>query len=97
MPAILLIFPDELLSRVDALVYAAKTAQTRMAQVSLITHAERQEAIKIAEKSGQAAANRYLHDLQAPRMPPRISRTSVLIKFIEKGLADEALAVGSKV
>ena len=85
MPAVLIIFPDVLLSKVDAMVREAKTEKVA-AFGTKVTDIERHEAIKIGNKKGQAAANEYLRALQASRTPPRISRTSVLIKLIEAGI-----------
>lgn len=80
MPSVTVIFPDQLLARVDELVARRKAARGRE-----LTPAELQAAHEIAAKDGCDAANRYLESLGVGG--GRVSRMSVVLELVEGGLA----------
>ena len=81
MPAVTVIFPDELLARVDKIVAERKDQK---AEPHRSTPAQLHQAHLIAEKDGIAAANRYLRSLRPAQ--PRSSRMGLVLELVEHGL-----------
>lgn len=85
MPAVTVIFPDELLERVDVIVAKRKEQSSKPHRS---TPAQLHQAHMIAEKEGIAAANKYLCSLR-PRHRP--SRMGLILELVEHGLLTLAI------
>ena len=88
MPAVTIIFPDDLLARADAIVAKRKEAATAPQKFSRYTTAEqRHKAFLIAEKKGAQMANAYLKSLRPPKPEqPSKFRMGFLLELIEAGI-----------
>lgn len=88
MPAVTVIFPDDMLARIDAIVTQRKVEASKPRQ-SQLTPLQRQEAVLIAEKHGVNKANEYLRSLRTPVRRP--SRMGLVLEFVEHRLAEMEL------